>query len=227
MLNVVGVEIFFMINDTERPIMVVGVPRSGTSVVAGILHYLGVNMGQYYLRPDSQNPLGYFEDAQLLEIDFKYFEKDRKEWKKKTKEYLGSRLSDKPWGWKSPQLSVTLEYVRELFEEMKLRPNYIWVQREQEKVILSQIKHHGKDSQTAKEEVMKMSDNLKKCLIREKVLTLTYEEVLANPREAVKNIIDYLALEPSQDQVTRAVLSVIQPPPKEGESIVAVPSKLY
>jgi hypothetical protein len=44
--------------------MVLGVPRSGTSCVAGVLWMLGVDMGSGHLQTaDQHNPLGYFEDV--------------------------------------------------------------------------------------------------------------------------------------------------------------------
>lgn len=43
--------------------MVLGIPRSGTSCVAGVLHRLGVDMGAGHFQPnDKFNPRGYYED---------------------------------------------------------------------------------------------------------------------------------------------------------------------
>lgn len=48
----------------SRCIVVMGLPRSGTSLIAGILHRLGVDMGSGHLtRANRHNPLGYYEDA--------------------------------------------------------------------------------------------------------------------------------------------------------------------
>lgn len=44
-------------------ILVLGVPRSGTSCVAGVLHKIGVDMGAGHFQPrDKFNPRGYYED---------------------------------------------------------------------------------------------------------------------------------------------------------------------
>lgn len=43
-------------------ILVVGCYRSGTSAVAGVLHHLGVAMGEEFDPPARSNPKGYFED---------------------------------------------------------------------------------------------------------------------------------------------------------------------
>jgi len=46
-------------------ILVLGTPRSGTSCVAGILHHLGVPMGEELMPPDEWNPAGYFQDREF------------------------------------------------------------------------------------------------------------------------------------------------------------------
>lgn len=47
----------------SRTILILGIPRSGTSCVAGVLHKLGINMGTGHFQPkDKFNPRGYFED---------------------------------------------------------------------------------------------------------------------------------------------------------------------
>ncbi len=51
-------------------ILVLGTPRSGTSCVAGVLHHLGVPMGERLMRADDWNPAGYFQDLDFEEILF-------------------------------------------------------------------------------------------------------------------------------------------------------------
>lgn len=57
-------------------VIVLGCFRSGTSAVAGILHHLGVFMGDPFDEPNRNNPNGFYED-----LDFKrlhvYFEEGR------------------------------------------------------------------------------------------------------------------------------------------------------
>ncbi len=51
--------------DKSTCILVLGTPRSGTSCVAGILHHLGVVMGEQFLEADDWNPAGYFQDVEF------------------------------------------------------------------------------------------------------------------------------------------------------------------
>lgn len=47
---------------TDTCIVVLGMHRTGTSLVAGLLRRLGVNMGTTFRKPDRHNDMGYFED---------------------------------------------------------------------------------------------------------------------------------------------------------------------
>jgi hypothetical protein len=49
-------------------VLVLGVPRSGTSTVAGVLHHLGVFMGERFPDPSPMNPRGFFEDQEIIEL---------------------------------------------------------------------------------------------------------------------------------------------------------------
>lgn len=49
-------------------ILVLGTPRSGTSCVAGVLHHLGVPMGERLMPADEWNPAGYFQDEDFEDI---------------------------------------------------------------------------------------------------------------------------------------------------------------
>ena len=50
-------------------IIVTGMHRSGTSMVAGILKLCGVYFGDNLLHPQQENPKGFFEDLEFLEIN--------------------------------------------------------------------------------------------------------------------------------------------------------------
>lgn len=53
----------------QNPIIVLGSHRSGTSAVAGILHHLGVYMGDNFQEPNDANPKGYWEDPEFSEVN--------------------------------------------------------------------------------------------------------------------------------------------------------------
>src|SRR5215469_670527 len=49
-------------------IIVLGGHRSGTSCAAGILHHLGVPVGEKLLGANTGNPAGHFEDVEFLRL---------------------------------------------------------------------------------------------------------------------------------------------------------------
>ncbi|MDQ1466807.1 MAG: hypothetical protein QOH10_1222, partial [Actinomycetota bacterium] len=55
----------------SRAVCVTGMHRSGTSFIAGSLQFVGVSLGDplRLLKPGSDNPLGYFEVAALMQLD--------------------------------------------------------------------------------------------------------------------------------------------------------------
>jgi glycosyltransferase involved in cell wall biosynthesis len=131
------------------PIVVTGMHRSGTSLVASWLSALTVNMGQRLVAPDKGNPRGYFEDVDFLEFQRRVLSEccpaddgGHPEWGWTESEQLKrNRLIDfKPcattllaaraekrglWGWKDPRTSLLLDFWDPLLEDAY----YIFVYR--------------------------------------------------------------------------------------------------
>lgn len=111
------------------PVIVTGMHRSGTAMVAG----LGVDMGADLLRADPNNPHGYWEDAQVLEFQRQLLvdatrsgEAGHADWGWTESEYLdrrkigrarrrarklvgGRRRPGSVWGWKDPRTTLLLD----------------------------------------------------------------------------------------------------------------------
>jgi len=104
-------------------IAVVGLHRGGTSAVAGVLHHLGVFMGDQLLPPSAHNPKGYFEDKRFVTLHTKIMGGDWKfpnpdfmdNWWKYKDEYLSlvNEFSQhEVWGVKDPRLCYCLPFLR-------------------------------------------------------------------------------------------------------------------
>ncbi len=50
-------------------ILILGMHRSGTSSIAGLLHHIGIPMGKIFTKPILENPKGYFEDKPLVMLN--------------------------------------------------------------------------------------------------------------------------------------------------------------
>lgn len=102
--------------------IVIGAHRSGTSLIAGLLHYSGIIMGSEFTftpEPNEENPLGFFEDVRFRNINdkaLKFVGYDVKSWKvdvptckaNKTLTRQITSLLDKPiMGFKDPRMCLT------------------------------------------------------------------------------------------------------------------------
>jgi hypothetical protein len=123
----------------SAPVVITGMHRSGTSLVASYLSRLGVRMGDRLLEADPRNPHGYFEDADFRELNGRILvdctaeEPGHRDWgwtqgERLDRERLpawrdGARAlvrgrSGRPgvWGWKDPRTTLLLDFWDELLE---------------------------------------------------------------------------------------------------------------
>ena len=114
---------------SQKTVVVLGPPRSGTSVTAGILESLGVDMGN--LRgADSENPKGYFEDKDFLSLGDDIYQaaspgshgfkpppienilRVKEQFEGRIKKLLEKRAEEarmRNWGWKATSTILTIE----------------------------------------------------------------------------------------------------------------------
>jgi hypothetical protein len=121
-------------------VCVVGMRRSGTSLVAGALHHLGVYLGdEHDLRgPDGANPLGYWELPEISALNERVlavvgsaegsspFDQswedsvELEELEDQARTLLRDRFAGVPkWGWKDPRNLLTLPFWQRLVEGMR------------------------------------------------------------------------------------------------------------
>ncbi len=121
--------------DTSSPrsLVITGMHRSGTSLLASFLQAAGLDLGDGFLPADEANPLGYFEDLDFLELQREILlactlaESGWRDWGWTESQKLDfSRLpsfqpraealvrrrqaSARPWGWKDPRTTILLDF---------------------------------------------------------------------------------------------------------------------
>jgi hypothetical protein len=131
-----------------NPIIVLAMHRSGSSAVAGILHYLGVDMGaEYFLAPSPANPKGYFEDSRFVNANSMALRsvggawncnvkpheivETRTEHKRRIRGLLRNR--DGIWGWKDPRTVLAWP----LYEPYLKGHKFVMVTRDNAKIAQS------------------------------------------------------------------------------------------
>ena len=62
-----------MADPAPGSVIVAGMHRSGTSLTAGLLARLGIDMGRDLVPADRANPRGYFEDVELVRFHQRMF----------------------------------------------------------------------------------------------------------------------------------------------------------
>ena len=61
----------------SKTIVILGMHKSGTSMVAGVLEKLGANMGKELLGPHWSNPLGHFENVKFVNLNERILKEQR------------------------------------------------------------------------------------------------------------------------------------------------------
>jgi len=185
----------------SRCVMVLGVPRSGTSAVAGVLHALGVNMGTGHLQKGNEwNERGYVEDLR---------------WQRLNKRITGERYghnqpaaigdalleqyqrliedcSQSPlWGIKDPRLCFTAQFFWRYLDDARIVAVHRGASASAESLIQhSQGNYGGKFAMTL-EQAMDLRDLWAEAMEERlrrfwgPVLRIQYEHLLGEPAKGV------------------------------------------
>src|SRR5687767_5556789 len=116
---------------TPDVICIIGMHRSGTSMIARLLSLCGLYLGpdEEMFGPNEGNPDGHFEHVGFLRIDEALLEHFGGSWERPprfgsgwqndpaltkfvstAKALIGSFPVDSPWGWKEPRTTLLLEF---------------------------------------------------------------------------------------------------------------------
>ena len=221
-------------------IVIVGMCRSGTSSVAGALAEWGVSFGksEQLYAADAHNETGYWEHKYVNAANRKFHqslnlrsldsEPIPEDWLDRPMSntftngmvnVLRTHFDGLPdWGWKDPQASTLIPYVREVYQRLSIEPKLIICVRNPLNVARSQAKRQGSpERQTIGAWLLNTLAALKdsKDISRRVVL---YESLLADPIAALKPIAEMIGLHPTENQVD-AVLKHVNPSLSHGTSL--------
>ncbi|MBD3268498.1 hypothetical protein GF373_17660 [bacterium] len=119
--------------------------RSGTSLIAHLLHELGISMGTRFRESDRSNPTGYWEDLDWRDLNEKILrEANGRWWRIPSRSDLMDAVENhrdeitalvanrvEPWGFKDPRFTLLAEFYQDSFEDAK----YIVVDRPRDDVV--------------------------------------------------------------------------------------------
>jgi hypothetical protein len=139
----------------NREIIILGMHRSGTSALAGVLHIMGINMGERFVSgPD--NPKGHWEDIDFRQLNGQILHHFNGSWDKpprdinfgdslihyQTKNLINikqEKNKDNLWGWKDPRTALTYPFYRPYLKN----PYVIRVHRNHKNIAKSLVKRNN------------------------------------------------------------------------------------
>jgi hypothetical protein len=149
----------------SRAVCILGMHRSGTSVVARCINLLGAYLGEDvdFIPPLSDNPKGYWERNDVVDFDMRLLDKMKTTWNTSVPLPKNWHRSDeiKPfrdelfgfikdtfsdhslWAWKDPRISLLLPIWRDVLNEMDIQLSVVSVIRNPLDVASSLKKRDG------------------------------------------------------------------------------------
>jgi hypothetical protein len=155
--------------EKQRIVVVLGMHRSGTSLLANLLSVLGVDLGEDLLPGDPGNELGYWENENIFRTQDALMNYVAREWgdcglaypfaidwtrlpelqsyKDKLISIVRTEIAaaKRIWGFKDPRTCRLLPLWKEIFEELDLEPLYLLAVRDPAVVADSLVKRDGLD----------------------------------------------------------------------------------
>ena len=214
----------------SKTVIVLGSPRSGTSVTAGILHMLGVDMGNIR-SPDPLNPRGYFEDWDFLKLGDRAFTACRSdsngfsppdmseaegvfgEFSDEASVLLENRekaARGQAWGWKTTHTCFLLNLYLPLLAQ---QPHVVVVLRNPLATADSISRYVSHEVKRGMYQPKSKIDSLQVVLEYEaallhsvrasglqNILYVAYEDLVKNPAAGIEELVSYISLNPNKKE---------------------------
>jgi hypothetical protein len=135
--------------DKKKIVIVVGMHRSGTSLLSNIVQILGIRLGEKLIAPDPNNRVGYYEHPEIVRLHARILEIIDRRWtgQKGTLDYpenwwrlpavesvatdilkiirRETSISEQPWGFKDPRASRMIPLWRFMLNVLDIEPIYV------------------------------------------------------------------------------------------------------
>jgi hypothetical protein len=191
-------------------ILVLGMHRSGTSCIAGILHAMGLQMGDNLMQPNNENPKGFFEDSDIVYLNDTILGGCGNGWASPepvqlTSDFrarcvadIAALLDKKCTGTnlvvKDPRICKLADLYLDAIHSIGAKSTIVTVQRRHEATIHSLMKraveHFPDDKHWTPAYCKALIEHYEQCMERvlHRKLRLHYEQVVRNPRAACLKI---------------------------------------
>ncbi|HRY36597.1 MAG TPA: hypothetical protein P5230_01795 [Candidatus Magasanikbacteria bacterium] len=189
-------------------ILILGMHRSGTSALSGVLNILGLDFGDKLMPPTKDNSKGYFENQNLYFINEKILKILGTTWddigefpsdflknpeleqiRKELKEVIKKELADKKiFGIKDPRLCLLLPLYEEVLKDFGCEIKTITVWRNEVEIAESLQKRDSFDFEKSIKLCRKYWDILEKNISNKEKITVNFDELLNDPETIIFKI---------------------------------------
>ena len=214
----------------QRIVMVLGMHRSGTSLLANLLRVAGVDLGSRMVLPDANNPAGYWEQADIVQMQEEILRRLDRAWagpkgafpypaqwwrradiaplKNELKAIVTAECSaaQRLWGFKDPRTARLLPLWKDICTELEIAPRYLLALRDPRAVSASIARRDGISTSRA-----------------ELLWLLHMIEVLQQTRGELRMVVDYDRWFSDFDSQAEALLQALEiEPARRAETISAM-----
>jgi hypothetical protein len=191
--------------------LIMGCPRSGTSITSALCEKLGLNIGKDSTKPDNFNETGYFSDETFRMVEYFFIDFSKGFPQKKSLDAVDSFHVEslkynilykqeinhgRDWGFKNNYSSYIVDF---LIDNSPVEVHGIITHRPAEESIKSYAKYKGYGEDWSQKHILSHIDSLKEAeeiIINHgnKVLNVDYHTLVSNSEKITKNLADFLGL---------------------------------
>jgi len=189
----------------DMQIIVLGMHRSGTSMLSKVLSNLGIEMGSDGVGKEIYNIEGHYEDGEMLALNKEILSYLGGGWDNlpneeivnKNKNYILNKylyfVSKKngTWGVKEPRLSIFAHFLHQTLSN----PKYIFMIRDELDVAKSLKARNNLTIKQGIELKYQYDEIIKSFLSDKEYLLIKYNELQSNPREELFRLSEFLGVE--------------------------------
>jgi hypothetical protein len=206
----------------SRVIVVLGMHRSGTSVLTRGLHALGVHLGDDFLSTKPDNPTGYWENRIIVDLNDRVLNVLGLRWesvsliqkpqlqnsdlrilREEATCYLETHFMPHPlWGFKDPRIVRLLPFWRSVFEELGVSDSYVVAIRNPLSVAASLLRRQNMSPETSHLlSLVYLVPYLDEISGKRFVVT-DYDLLLSDPRGQLARVASVLGIQPGETSAT-------------------------
>jgi len=210
-------------SNEAKTVVVLGMHRSGTSMVGNVLRNLGIDMGKRLAKAKWTNPLGHFEDKDFVDLNSRILRLAGGSWDKppdqdkirKQQDAVKTEIvklvqgrDSQVWGWKDPRTSLTME----LYLPYLTNPYFIVCHRDIRAISRSLMRRDQLDLRSGERLTRIYEERVNDFFKRNPDLArlqLSYERSTVAPETAVKEIADFLGVKINDEVLEQAVKAIL------------------